>query len=322
MRSVLALDRGPVPRVAWLVLVSCVPSLKPPAPPPEATPGITNKLSAPPPSGGHDVVVGELCPEAADGRPAVAPLLVRNVSWSDNATDLSAVIERGGVPRFVVFGADGKLAGAFDTMGVIDVGLPQEVAAGAYAGAPPCTFDAPAQAKNDPGAIATRTEEPRCIAATGGCGLAVGPVSRPDEPPELPSFVTGGACIADGQLVVDIDGAGRLESFPLAGLLDGIRGPASEWVASGGGASAPKCTPTFQLYDVKLPLAGEPGKAPDPKSAVAMDVLGVVDLDHDGHRDLVIALRFPSTRSIVVYTASQISERLELAGESTTFPHL
>jgi hypothetical protein len=313
---VLALDRGLWPRVAWLVTVACAPTMKGPEPPPEAAPGVVNKLS-PAPSG-REVMVGEICPEGAGSSPAVAPLLVRNVGWSDNATDLGAVLERNSVPRFSVFGTDGKLAGAFDTMGVVDVGLPQMVASGSYAGASPCSFGAPVKAQNDPGVIKTRTEDPKCMAATHGCGLAVGPITHGEEAVELPQYVTGGACISGDQLAVDIDGDGRIESFPLAGVLDGIRGPAQEWSASPTATAA--CTPSFALYDIKLVRAPEPKKPADPKATVTMDVLGVVDLDGDGRRELVIALRFPTTRSIVVYSASEMAQRLELAGESTSFP--
>jgi hypothetical protein len=101
-------------------------------------------------------------------------------------------------------------------------------------------------------------------------------------------------------------------------VLDGIRGPASEWTASP--TETATCTPTFQLYDIKLARAPEPKKPSDPHATVTMDVLGVVDLDGDGRRELVLSLRFPTTRSIVVYTASETAQRLELAGEATAFP--
>jgi hypothetical protein len=290
--------------------------MKGPEEPPTAAPGVVNKLSPAPSS--HEVMVGEMCPEGAAGRPAVAPLLVRNVGWSATATDLGDVLERGSVPRFAVYGVDGKLAGAFDTMGVVDIGLPQEVATGAYAGAPPCSYGLAAQAKNDPGTIKTRASEPKCIAATNGCGLAVGPVTHGEDSLEIPTYQTGGACISGDQLAVDIDGDGRVESFPLAGVLDTIRGPASEWIA--GPSSTAGCTPTFQLYDIKLAAPAGPKKPADPRATVTMDVLGVVDLDGDGRRELVLALRFPTTRSIVVYSASETAQRLELAGEATAFP--
>ena len=50
----------------------------------------------------------------------------------------------------------------------------------------------------------------------------------------------------------------QAESFPLAGLLDGIRGPNAEWTASPN--AAPDCTPQFQLYDVHLAAEPEAGK--------------------------------------------------------------
>ena len=51
-----------------------------------------------------------------------------------------------------------------------------------------------------------------------------------------------------------------------------------------------------------------------------MDVLGVADLDGDGRREVILALRFPTVRTIVVYAATESAQRLELAGENTSFP--
>src|SRR5690348_7538285 len=75
----MAKDRGLSPRVAWVTsiaagIVACAPTVKPPSPP--AEPGPVAKLEKPhgqPP--GRQVVVGEMCPQAAAGRPAVAPLI-------------------------------------------------------------------------------------------------------------------------------------------------------------------------------------------------------------------------------------------------------
>jgi hypothetical protein len=268
------------------------------------------------PSGRH-VVVGEMCPQGAAGRPAVAPLFVRGVQWSDTPAEVAAAVERGSVPRFVVFGTDGKMAGAFDTLGLLDVGLGQSVASGTYAGASPCTYEAAKQMT--PGQVVTRGEEPRCGPATAGCGLAVAEIVHPDEPPQTPSFATGGACLSGDQLAVDIDGDGRIESFPIVGVLDGIRGPAAEWSASPTATAA--CTPHFQLYDLKLVAEPDPGKTVDLKSTVLLDVLGVIDLDGDGRKELVLALRFPTVRTIVIYTPSDSAQRLQLAGEATAFGH-
>ena len=136
----MALDRGVPPRVAWLALLvangaACRPVFNPDS---TATPEpVINTLRTPHPAAaaGRHVVVGEMCPQAAAGRAAVAPLLMRGLSWTDTAAEVSNTIERGSVPRFVVFGVDGKMAGVFDTVGAVDLGLPQQAAAGTYTGA-------------------------------------------------------------------------------------------------------------------------------------------------------------------------------------------
>ncbi len=218
-------------------------------------------------------------------------------------------MERGSVPRFYVFGVDGKTAGSFDTLGMVEVGIGQPVATGTYVGAAPCTYG---------GAKATdaRAEDPKCGPATRGCGIAVGEITGPDDPPHQPAFATGGACIAGDQLAVDIDGDGVIESFPIAAALDSIRAPAAEWSASP--TAGATCTPTFQVYGMKLAPEPRPGK-PVEKGLVTVDLLGVVDLDADGHRELILAMQFPTVRSIVIYTATSNPQRLELAGEAPGF---
>ena len=213
-------DRGALSRVAWLVtLMACNPSFKPPAPPPD--PGPISKLENPRAKvrAGRQLVVGEMCPQAAAGRPAVAPLIMRTVQWTDSAPELANAVERGSVPRFVVFDIEGKHAGVFDTVGLADIGLPQSVASGTYVGSSPCTADA---------GKGQRTEDPKCAPATAGCGLAVAALTRPDDPPETPAYTIGGACVSGDALAIDIDGDGVSESFPLSGVLDGIRSPAAE----------------------------------------------------------------------------------------------
>jgi hypothetical protein len=321
MVHAMAKDRGLPPRVAWIAsiaagIVACAPTVKPPAPPGE--PGPVAKVQAPHgPPPGRQVVIGELCPQAAAGRPAIAPLIMRALQWTDTASEVDGAVERGSVPRWIVFGTDGKLAGAFDTLGVAEVAGGQTVASGTYTGASPCTYDT--AAKPSSGATTTRAEDPRCTAATGGCGLAIGEIIGPNEPPETPALPTGGACINGNDLAVDIDGDGRIESFPLAGLLDGIRGPAQEWTASP--TATASCKPQFQLYDLQLVAEAEPGKPVDQKTLVMADVLGVLDLDGDGRKEIVLALRFPTVRSIVVYTATGSAEHLELAGEAQALSH-
>ena len=254
------------------------------------------------------MIVGELCPQGAAGRPAIAPLLLHSNQWIDTPAEITSPIERGAAPRFVAFGVDGKIAGVFDTVGLADLPLGQSVASGTYVGGPPCSADAGGS---------QRTDDAKCVAATNGCGLAVAELARPDEPPETPGYATGGGCLVGDALGVDVDGDGAVEWFPVAQVLDGIRGPAQEWAAATSGKAA--CSPTFTLYDVKLAGPADPGKSPDPKATVTLDLLGVVDLDADGRKELVIALRFPTVRTIVVYSASQSPQRLELVGEATSF---
>jgi hypothetical protein len=253
-------------------------------------------------------MIGEMCPQGAGGRPAVAPLVMRTVSWNDNATDVTNVVERGGVPRFAVFGVDGKIAGVFDTLGIADIGLQQSVASGTYVGASPCTSDAGKGA---------RTEDPKCAPATGGCGIAIGELGRAEDPPPIANYPTGGACLSGDSIAMDIDGDGAVESFPLSGVLDGVRSPAAEW--SAGPTVGAQCTPTFELYDIRLTPPPDPGKPLDPKHTVKLSVLGVVDVDSDGRREVVLSLEFPTVRTIVVYTSTGSPQRLELAGEGMPF---
>ncbi|MCX5747162.1 MAG: hypothetical protein NT062_32225 [Proteobacteria bacterium] len=254
---------------------------------------------------GRHVMVGEMCPFGAAGRPAIAPLVMRGVQWTDAATELGNTVERGATPRFVVFGVDGKPAGTFDTVGLADVGLAQAVATGAYVGGSPCSTDT---------GKGNRVDDPRCVQALGGCGLALSELARADDPTETPAFATGEACLAGDTIVIDIDGDKVNEAFPISQVLDGIRGPTAEWTAAP--AAVAPCKGSFQLYDIKLETAGKP----DPKSTVTLDVVAVVDLDGDGRKEVVLAMRFATSRSIVVYSAQTSAQRLELVGESPSFP--
>jgi hypothetical protein len=290
--------------------------VKPPSPPPEPRPvgQGANEIKVDPT--GRQIVLGEMCPQGAGGRPAVAPLIKRSVGWTDTPNEVTDTVERGSVPRFFVLGVDGKQAGVFDTLGIVEVGIAQPVASGTYVGASPCSYGVTAQPK--PGAVADRAEDPKCTQVTRGCGIAVGEITTKSDPPPRIDISTGGACMVGNELQVDIDGDGTLEAFAIAGALDGIRGPASEWTAASTASAASTCTPTFQIYDLKLAPEPRPGKNAD-KGVVVVDVLGVVDLDADGRKELILSMRFPNVRSIVVYTATESPQRLELAGEATSF---
>ena len=314
MVHAMAKDRGKLPRVAWFLAVAadagagaCGPRVQPDRPFPEEA--VVHRERPPTPlRAGRQVIVGELCPRGAAGRPAVAPLLMHTTQWVDTANDVTGAVERGAAPRFAAFGIDGKPAGVFDTVGLADIALGQSVASGTYVGGAPCSSDA---------GQGQRTDDPRCIAATGGCGIAVAELTRPDDPPETPAFQTGGACLSGDAIGVDVDGDGAVEWFPVAQALDGIRAPAQEWTASQ--TARPPCAPKFALYDVKLEPEAAPGKPPDARAVVMLDLLGVIDLDGDGRKELVIALRFPTVRTVVVYSASGSPQRLDLVGEAQSF---
>src|SRR5689334_19247069 len=141
MFRAMAFDLGPWRRVAWLTLLAaCGPTVKPASPPAEPGPVAQGHKPLPATPGAKHIVIGEMCMQGAGGRPAVAPLIMRQVAWTDAASEIAATVERGSVPRFVVFGVDGKPAGTFDTLGLVDVGAGQSVASGSYSGSPPCTY--------------------------------------------------------------------------------------------------------------------------------------------------------------------------------------
>ena len=301
------------PRVAWLVAITCTSALGAmgamgamagcgpvvrPNDPVDPNPAVARPRLAHAGASGAQVIVGEICPQGAGGRPAIAPIAMHEVGWSDAELDLDNAIERGSVQRFGVYGVDGKLAGAFDTLGLADIAPGVAVASGTYVGGPPCSSGG--------GAGGQRMPEPACGPIATGCGLAVGILGRPDNPPESPVLATGGACLQGGDsLAVDIDGDGSMELFPLASLLDGARGPAQEWTAAPVvGAS---CTPSFTLFGVALTPEAQ------------LSVMGVLDLDGDGRVEVVVALQFPTVRTIAIYTATGSPQRLELAGEGEAF---
>ena len=318
MVHAMARDRDTPPRVACVFAAgmavaglgavgACGPSIRPDIPFPEE--GVVRNERAPAPTKAvRQILVGELCLQAAAGRPAVAPLIMRTTQWIDAAAEVTGAVERGAASRFVAFGTDGKLAGVFDTVGLADLTLGQSVASGTYAGGSPCSADA------GPG---QRSDDAACTRATHGCGLAVAGLTRPDDPPTTPAYSTGGACLSADALAVDIDGDGVVEWFPLSGVLDGIRSPAQEWSANQN--MKPACTPAFVQYDVKLAPESEKGKPPDARAVIMLDLLGVVDLDGDGRKELVIAFRFPTVRTIAVYSATSSPSRLELVGEAQSF---
>jgi hypothetical protein len=253
---------------------------------------------------GRPVLVGEMCPTAAAGRPAVRPMFVRRESWTDKPAALTSPVERREARQFSVLGWDGPRAGLFAVAGSAetDHGV---AAIGAYAGHSPC--------EKRRGAAAG-VMEPECEAALRGCGLAAAVLepaggfhARPaEEDPDPAAFETGGACVAAGKLIVDIDRDGKPEAYPVAGFASASGAP-SEEVASvaGGGAT---CAPRFAFRGAVA------------TSAAGMDVLGVIDLDGDGRQEIVTLLRASGRQVWVLYSARESVARLERVAVATPWP--
>jgi len=247
----------------------------------------------PPPAvaAGREVVLGEMCPEAASGRPAVSAVVARRaLSWSSEPDDLDALVARGSVQAFAVLSYEGKRAGTFTVAGPVEVDTVAPVALGAYAGQAPC---------------ATPATQQECTESLGGCGVAVALVAPPGSD-DLPELRAGGACVMGDQLLVDTDGDGAAEAFPIAAFLDAMRAPEEE--VMGVSARGTACSePRFTLPGV-VPAA-------DPRAWRGMDLVGVVDLDDDGKTEVLLQLRYGDKVTWAVYSATQIATRLSLVAE-------
>lgn len=254
------------------------------------------------------VLVGEMCPTAAAGRPGITPLFTHDLDWSDDPDEAAEPLARGAVRQFDVLGQSGARAGIFTVMGAADTGLAADVAVGAYSGASACAV---------PGSDPSR-DDPACVAAQHGCGLAIAPIvpgrDAYSELADLPAATTGAVCVAGDTLAVDIDGDGAVETYGLAQFLDPVRAPAEEITASP--ATASPCKGRFAWFDARVDSGAEAGAAPDPRYAIAIDIVAVVDLDGDGRRELIVAFRSPDHRSLVVYSATSTPARLERVGEA------
>ncbi len=259
----------------------------------------------------REILVGEMCPKAAAGRAAVIPVFVRRVSWNQRATELVRPLERRAARQFAVLGWDGARAGLFNVAGMANVGLDRSVAVGAYAGSSPCKTGATNTSK-------ARVVNTKCVAAQDHCGLAIAVLekgsgfgARPfEEDPDPRDWKVGGACAAEGKLLVDIDGDGEPEAFPVNQFLNQVRHPSDEVTAVPRGRTT--CTATFASRNVVPPG--------DPKHWRGLDVLGVLDMDGDGRNELVVSYHYSDRRTWAIYSATSTAARLDLMGESMPFP--
>lgn len=254
----------------------------------------------------RQVVVGEMCPDVAAGRPAVMPLIVRKVGWTSEPDAVTAPVERAEARQFSVLGWDGRRAGVFTVVGLSTLGPDQQAAVGGYAGASPCS--------GPPGADGQREVYEVCVAAQQHCGLAVAEIEpeartlgEAADPLEL---AAAGACVSEDKLLFDVDGDGRPEAYDLASFVDQVRAPTSEVTEVARGEAS--CQPRFAISQA-LPPA-------DPRHFRGMDVVGVLDLDADGRSELVLSYQYSDRRTWAVYSALDTPARLELVGEAMTWP--
>ncbi len=311
---------------AWgaaLLLAACGSTIHPEAPPVRPLPhagsatGAGRGSATPNEIPARGVLVGEMCPEGAAGRPGVDPLFVRGMEWKDDASDVEEPLIRNTVRQFAVLGEDGRRAGIFTVMGTADVGLGGDVAIGSYAGASTCALPPDVHGRK-------AADDPACVAATRGCGLAVAGLVRGQDAfggagpsgdlDDAPVPLIGTSCIAGDSLIVDIDGDGAAETFSLPGFLDAVRAPAEEVLAVA--TAAPPCEGSFSHWKARVDAGADPGATPDPKYKVELDVVGIADVDGDGRGEVFVAFRYPDRRTLAIYSATATPARLELVGES------
>lgn len=218
--------------------------------------------------------------ERGAGRPAVAVLAARRAAfWTADAAELAALVARGALQHFVALSAEGRRAGVFTVAGAA-AGDPSDrpVAAGAYAGATP--------------------DGSACIPVLAGIS------NFPEDEPI--TVTTGGACVEGDRLLVDIDGDGAVEAFPIAAFTDELNAPSEEIVGAAG--APPGCSFHFAKAGL-IPSA-------DPKAWRGVDLVLVADLDADGRHELILRYRYDGKDTWAIYSAWRTATRLELAAEA------
>lgn len=302
---------------AWMVgasialaAVGCGPRYQPKGPDAEPTAATATSVAprpkARPPQ--REVMLGEMCPAAASGRPGVMPVVMRRLSWNDDDEALAEVLERNMARQFSVLGWDGRRVGTFSVAGAAE-GPAGMFAAGSYAGGAAC------EVRKAGGETETITA---CEKTLLSCAVAIGPL-RPagglgappfEEQPDPVSLDVDGACVAGDKLLLDVDEDGRPEAFPVASFLDPFRAPAEEVSAVDVGSA--KCEPSFAIRGAL------PGT--DPRDWRGLDILGVLDLDGDGRNELIAAFNYQTRRTWTVYSALSSAGRLDLVGEGVPWP--
>ena len=265
----------------------------------------------------REMLIGEMCPSGAAGRPAVIPLFLRAVTWSSNGSEVSNPIESRRARQFSVLAWDGRRVGIFSVAGAADVGLERKAAVGAYAGESPCA----SKSKSGEG-----KENQACVKSQKHCGLALA-VLEPnsggapfEEDPAPVALETAGACVAGDNLLVDIDADGVDEAYPIAAFLDPVRAPAEEVVAVPRGSEACKKKPRFSARKLIPAAPPQRWEGQNLHHWRGLDLLGVVDIDGDHRREIVVAYHYSDRRTWAVYSALSTVGRLDLVGEAVPWP--
>lgn len=231
-------------------------------------------------------MLGQLCPSVAAGRPALVPVAVLAGVWSAAGSDAERFIASRMARQFSVLSWQGERAGVLAVAGLARSD-DRAVAIGSYAGGLPC-------ADREGKAIS------ECVAATGGCGVAIarlepsgGLQARPfEEDPEPLELATARVCIDGDELSVDIDGDGRLEVFERSAI------------ASGGTLAA-------ELMSRSSAQRACEGSFASGNLGAGVSLLGAADFDGDARIELVISLRAAGREQWAIYRAAQTAARLE-----------
>jgi hypothetical protein len=196
-----------------------------------------------------------------------------DIDWTSDESVARAPLDSR-PPRFHVLGVAGNVRGHFT---IAENGVPADPRG--YVGTfrfgwSPCTELSPGRS--------TVTHVDCALAGNCGISLAVDGDPSPGSPVPAPTITQ--ICIKGGSLVGDLDRDGALESFPL----EGFRGPGP---IDGERATGTPCRePLFSWYGTSV--GGD-----------VIDVLGAIDLDLDGHLELLIAhRRAGGPRTVALYT--------------------
>lgn len=271
----------------------------------------------------REMLIGEMCPAGAAGRPAVIPLFLRAVTWSSNGSEVSTPIESRRARQFSVMAWDGRRAGIFSVAGAADVGLERKAAVGAYAGESPCIYYS--KSGKSKGTAKGKANQ-ACVKSQKHCGLALA-VLEPnsggapfEEDPDPVTLEVAGACKAGDKLLVDIDADGVDEAYPIAAFLDPVRAPAEEVVAVPRGSEVCKKKPRFSARKLIPAAAPQRWQGQQLHHWRGLDLLGVVDIDGDNRREIVVAYHYSDRRTWAVYSALSTVGRLDLVGEAVPWP--